>query len=91
MAVDPGAKMISPAAYRRDAIRRTHAIHLAGGMHRLNRQDTMPARLKLFRRSRRNLDRMGECLIKKQSLSHETQVLTFENREQGDKFVHCTL
>ena len=41
MAVDPGAKMISPAAYRRDAIRRTHAIHLAGGMHRLNRHDTM--------------------------------------------------
>jgi cell division ATPase FtsA len=41
VAVDPGAKMISPAAYRREAIRRTHAIHFAGGMHRLNRHDTM--------------------------------------------------
>jgi hypothetical protein len=59
--------MISPAAYRRDAIRRTHAIHFAGGMHRLNRQDTMPP-TKVVPLLSRKLTRIVECLIKKQSL-----------------------
>jgi len=39
--MEPWAYMMSPGRKWREAIRRTHAIHLAGGMLRLNRQETM--------------------------------------------------
>jgi len=46
VAVVPGAKMTSPAVYCRDVIRRTHAVHFAGGMLRLNRHDTIAAAMR---------------------------------------------
>ena len=39
--------MTSPAVYCRDVIRRTHAVHFAGGMLRLNRHDTIAAAMQL--------------------------------------------